>query len=182
MGTENDRNRINWEVCNESADANIPIEQIGKGSVWDEIVRAFARLNFDRHALYGKLTDPAHERAMNQLRIEGMFDTGQNRLSFKGAELAVRRAHELGLVESNVEAFANPSKEIAALVELALSPPLMGMGGGSTTEERAIERWKAKGAAETSRLRIAHGPPSKAPELHRFLDLASEIFGYRQDG
>lgn len=77
---------------------------------------------------------------------------------------------------------ADPAKEIAALVELALSPPLMGMGGGSSTEERAIERWKAKGVIEISRLCIAYGPPSKAPELHRFLDIASEIFGYRQDG
>jgi hypothetical protein len=81
-------------------------------------------------------------------------------------------------IEIDKHRIPNPAKEVASLVELALSPPLMGMGGGSATEERAIDRWKAKGAAETSRLRIAYGPPSKAPELHRFLDLASEIFGY----
>ena len=85
-------------------------------------------------------------------------------------------------VESRKNASPNPAKEIADLVELALSPPLMGMGGGSTTEERAIERWKAKGTIEISRLRVAYDPPSKAPELHRFLDIASEIFGYIQDG
>lgn len=71
----------------------------------------------------------------------------------------------------------NPAKEVAALVELALSSPLMGMGGGSATEERAIDRWKERGRAEASRLRAAYGPSSKAPELHRFIDLAAEIFG-----
>lgn len=71
----------------------------------------------------------------------------------------------------------NPAKEVAALVEMALSPPLMGMGGGSATEEHTIDRWKERRRSETFRLRAAYGPSSRAPELHRFLDLAAEIFG-----
>lgn len=84
------------------------------------------------------------------------------------------------VVEMDVEAksFPNPAKEIATLVELALSPPIMGMAGGSATEEHAIDRWKGKVREAAARLFIVCGPPSRSPELHRFLNAVAETIGY----
>ena len=71
----------------------------------------------------------------------------------------------------------NPAVEVGALVTHALSPPLMGVGGGSATEEQSLGRWKRKGIAELDRLRVTCGPPLLAPELHTILDCCSLLFG-----
>lgn len=55
------------------------------------------------------------------------------------------------------------AEQIGALVTLALSPPTMGVGGGSRTEEREQDMWKARVRAEWTRLRAhaAIGSPEE---------------------
>jgi hypothetical protein len=45
------------------------------------------------------------------------------------------------------------AEQIGAFVTMALSPPTMGMGGGSVAEERAQDAWRARVRAEWARLR-----------------------------
>jgi hypothetical protein len=75
----------------------------------------------------------------------------------------------------NDTTFHDPAGEVGALVKLILSPPIMGFAGGSATEERALDRWKAQALAELERLRRVYGPPSLGPELHAFLDAAERV-------
>ena len=69
----------------------------------------------------------------------------------------------------------NPAKEIAALVELSLSPPVMGMGGESKTEEVNVDRWKQDVGREVVRLRKAYG--GGAPAVDWLFDSLGQTFG-----
>lgn len=44
------------------------------------------------------------------------------------------------------------AEQIGAFVTMALSPPTMGMGGGSVAEERALDAWRERVRTEWTRL------------------------------
>ena len=62
------------------------------------------------------------------------------------------------------------AEQIGAFVTMALSPPTMGMGGGSVAEMRAQDAWRDHVRAEYAQLRVLVGAGS--PEA-RILDAAS---------
>jgi len=66
------------------------------------------------------------------------------RLTEQGRAWIVR--HERNTMDDSL------ATQIGELVALSLSCPTMGMGGGSQTEERAQDRWRAKVLAEAERL------------------------------
>lgn len=55
------------------------------------------------------------------------------------------------------------AEQIGAFVTLALSPPTMGMGGGSVAEERAQDAWRERVNAEwmALRRRVDTGSPEE---------------------
>lgn len=69
----------------------------------------------------------------------------------------------------------DPATVVADLVKKVLSPPGSGMGGGSLSEERAQDSWRSESHRELKRLQREYGPPSLAPELHAFLEVAARI-------
>jgi hypothetical protein len=70
---------------------------------------------------------------------------------------------------------ADPATDVGQFITKVLSPPSSGMGGGSAMEERAQDSWKSGCRHELAYLRREYGPPSRAPELHAFLDVAERI-------
>jgi hypothetical protein len=72
------------------------------------------------------------------------------------------------------EKHPDPAAELGALVTKVFNVPVMGMGGGSLTEERAQDRHNAECVAELSRLR-GYSRPAEDPEFHMVLDVLAKI-------
>lgn len=95
--------------------------------------------------------------------------------SWKTCALRLKDDREFQAIIARGRSAPNPAKKIAALVELSLSPPVMGMGGGSKTEEVDIDRWKQDVGKEVVRLRKAYG--GGAPAVDWLFASLGQTFG-----
>jgi hypothetical protein len=57
-------------------------------------------------------------------------------------------------------------ERVTELVKKSLTAPAMAFAGSSSTEERAVDRWRTECRAELSDLRASY----QTPEVHRLLD------------